>query len=902
MGLQFRIYPAEGSGQSGAGGPASSVPTNILFPTDIEMPYKGDGVRYVYRKYFLSITNYTDSDSAPLITGVNLTSLTSTGVVLSWYTNENTTTELDYGTTTSYGSSIASGTSLASGLRTVPLGGLSNNTVYFYKISATDSDSLTTQYNGSFNTLDAIAPNFIGVTAGAISSSGAIVSWTTDEPATTRLKFGTGSFTGLTANQAALTLGHVVSLNNLNAGTTYNYRVIGIDGSNNSGESSTYSFSTATTTGFPPLTITSVASGSVSNTGASITWTTNNLSDTRVIYSTLLSGLFGSTPLSGSTGVPSSSYINSSLVTSHSAELTGLAAGQTYWYKAVSNDIFNQIASSPTGQTGYFFNTIDTVPPTISFSGTVINETNAIVGFVTNELATGSLVYDTQLWFNQSGYLRETVSDVTALTGHSLTMTGLVGVTSYVYKILATDLGGNTRTGILRQLTTIDATAPVISNISSGLTPSAIIVNWQTDEAATSVLRYGTTPAYEIGSKTGNAGGYVFNHSTRLNNLTNSTLYYYQIQSVDLYGNTGTAPGLATTLATTTGDTTAPVISNINVAPGTNDAIITWDTDELSSTLVEYTTTTFPGTGATGLSGTNGIDQHVVNISPLPSGTLVYYNITSEDAALNSLSITGQSFTTQANLSNSNFFPGDTVCTVEWFVPEGIGGTFQYPIRVCVPVQDAFDLTLPWATEVGFTVQRDTIKQDGNANPKIVEIVFPVAYNFEPAGTRMTTRILAAANATEYGWEQYEIPSDLKLTITMPNGSLAEASLILPDNGIYEQVRGDGNSSYMRTFKIFTRAAVNTVSAYHPELKSLCVHSYITVYNKNVFPDYYPQIDVRISNAWMNESAPAYRGAIYYQSASINFPTNQPDGIQYGVTVDLAQRAMSEESNKLILV
>lgn len=902
MSINYRIYPAVGSGASGAGGGPAATPSNIIVPAGLISPYKGKGVRYVYRKYFLNITSYVDSVDAPIISGVNVTNVTNNSATVQWYTNEATSTQLDYGTTPSYGDAVLSG-GLASGVRTVTLGSLSDGTPYYYRILATDVDDLSAQHQGSFNTLDSIAPVFLDISANSISSSGANIVWTTNEPATTRVKYSRTGATGVTTHDTNLTLAHSTNLVGLLPGTLYTYSCIGLDSSSNSGESSPRTFNTSTVTGSLPLTLTGIGSGNITASGAVITWTSNNLADTRVIYSTLLSGLVGSSPLSGSTGIPSQSYINTMPTLLHTGNLSGLAPGKTYYFKVASQDIFGQIASEPIN-TGYSFNTIDTVAPVITFRRSLPSATGSEIRFTTDEMATGWVYYDTATFVSQSGYYRNSVTGSGLQTGHNIFINGLTAPVTYSFVCFAADQSGNIGTDILRSFTTADLDAPIISNVNATPTADAIIVNWQTDELSLSVGSWGLTPSYELGTKFGNGGGLVLNHTVRFLNLDSSTLYYYKIDSIDLSQNSSSASGSISTLAGSSGDVVAPIISNINVSAGISDATISWDTDELATTEVEYTTGSFPGTLTTGDPGINGISGHVVHITDLPEDTVVYYNITSTDPSSNISTLTGQSFQTQASLENSNFFPGDIVCKVEFEVPEGTNSTdnFSYPMRVCVPVQDAYDLTLPWATEEGITVQRQITKSDAFNNPKIVEIIFPVTWNFEPAGTKLTKTIYAAANTVKYGWEQDTLPTDLKFTVTMPDGQLAEASLVTPENGETLQVRGDGNSSFMRTFKIFNRLTVATPNQYHPESKSVCVHSYITIYNKNVFPSYHPQIDVRVSNAWINEAAPAYRGAIYYQSAGVNYPASQPDGIGYGVTIDLLQHCMTETANSIILV
>jgi hypothetical protein len=79
--------------------------------------------------------------------------------------------------------------------------------------------------------------------------------------------------------------------------------------------------------------ISAVAASSVTATGARITWTTNELSDSRVSYG--LTTAYGSnTPL------------NITMVTSHSMALSGLTTATTYHYRVASRDAAGNIRTS----------------------------------------------------------------------------------------------------------------------------------------------------------------------------------------------------------------------------------------------------------------------------------------------------------------------------------------------------------------------------------------------------------------------------------------------------------------------------------------------------------------------------------------------------------------------------
>lgn len=96
-----------------------------------------------------------------------------------------------------------------------------------------------------------------------------------------------------------------------------------------------------------------------------------------------------------------------------------------------------------------------------------------------------------------------------------------------------------------------DTLPPLIHAISSTAAGDAASIEWATDEAATSVLRYGLTTAYELGTTSGAA--WVFNHGATLSGLAEDTIYHFQIEARDAAGRsslsadrtfvTGAVPG-----------------------------------------------------------------------------------------------------------------------------------------------------------------------------------------------------------------------------------------------------------------------------------------------------------------------------------------------------------------------
>ena len=82
-----------------------------------------------------------------------------------------------------------------------------------------------------------------------------------------------------------------------------------------------------------PPSISSVASSGVGSSGATVTWTTNESSDTQVEYGT-------------TTSYGASTSLNPAMVASHSATLAGLSASTLYHYRVKSRDVSGNLATS----------------------------------------------------------------------------------------------------------------------------------------------------------------------------------------------------------------------------------------------------------------------------------------------------------------------------------------------------------------------------------------------------------------------------------------------------------------------------------------------------------------------------------------------------------------------------
>jgi hypothetical protein len=110
----------------------------------------------------------------------------------------------------------------------------------------------------------------------------------------------------------------------------------------------------------PPV-VSGVSHGSPGSSGATITWTTNEASSTQVEY--------GVTSSYGS-----ATTLNSALVTSHSATLSGLSASTTYFYRVRSADAAGNVGTA-TGSFQSAASTSGGTTTTVTFNsgGTAVN-------------------------------------------------------------------------------------------------------------------------------------------------------------------------------------------------------------------------------------------------------------------------------------------------------------------------------------------------------------------------------------------------------------------------------------------------------------------------------------------------------------------------------------------------
>lgn len=192
----------------------------------------------------------TPDTNAPHITVLATRTGTSAAAV-HWFTNERATSQIAYGTTTAYGSVTALDGNLTL-FHSARIAGLAPNTTYHFQVMSKDAGgNLATSSDQTFTTkslADTTAPAISSVAASAVGSTTASVSWTTNEPATSKVYFDSGASLDLDdasiVQNAALVTNHSLSLTGLTASTTYSFAVQSQDAAGNKSTSAVGSFVT----------------------------------------------------------------------------------------------------------------------------------------------------------------------------------------------------------------------------------------------------------------------------------------------------------------------------------------------------------------------------------------------------------------------------------------------------------------------------------------------------------------------------------------------------------------------------------------------------------------------------------------------------------------------------------
>jgi len=650
----------------------------------------------------------------PAISNVLVPSINNNDATITWDTTTNSDTFVVYSDTVNLGAlvnpiEVGDSSTLGTSHSQIVLGLTSNTTYYFYVKSTDGSGNTAIDNNGggffqfiTTQAVDVTPPVISAVDAPHVSHNSATIEWLTDEEADSKVEYSTisGAPYALSSSRAVYDETHYIILTGLQANRQYYYRVVSKDINTNESTSLEYTFTTAQLPGFRDgPNISNVSSSSVGTTQATITWDTDELSTSIVEYSTtqaVFTSAQGDTLMRDSVAGAGE----------HQVLLTGLVPNTTYYYQAKSIDADEDIGADANGGNGYSFTTLPG-PAISNVQVPVINENDATITWDTTTNSDTFVVYSDTInlgsLVNPIEIGDSTISD----TSHSQYIFDLTYGATYYFKVHSTDADDNRAVddngGSFYQFTTAtDVTPPVISAVDAPhVSHNQATIYWETNEGATSMVQYSTSSGgpYVDSSVTGT---YDETHYVILSGLIANTPYFYRVISEDISTNSSTSLEYTFTTDQLPGFRDGPNISSVvSSSLGTTQATITWDTDELSTSIVGYSTVQADFSSEQGNTlmrdSAAGVGEHQAVLVGLTPNTTYYYQAKSidadEDIGVDADTGNGYSFTT---------LPGPAISNIQ------------------IPNINDNDATLTWDTTTNsdtFVVYSDTVNLGALVNP-----------------------------------------------------------------------------------------------------------------------------------------------------------------------------------------
>jgi len=206
-----------------------------------------------------------------------------------------------------------------------------------------------------------------------------------------------------------------------------------------------------------------------------------------------------------------------------------------------------------------------TAPLILNLRITNITETTARATWNTDDIASSTWMWGVTQFFEVGAG-----NDPLFLVSHATDLTNLRPGTRYGMRVTATDMAGNTATETV-YFTTLDHTNPfLIDPIITDITETTARVLWETDEAATSVVKYGKTTLYELGFIENT--DLIFSHEIPLIGLDPGTIYHVEVRSTDAFGN----EAVSRDLVFRTLEDLVPINVPLTVTPGFLQNTLTW--------------------------------------------------------------------------------------------------------------------------------------------------------------------------------------------------------------------------------------------------------------------------------------------------------------------------------------
>jgi len=350
----------------------------------------------------------------------------------------------------------------------------------------------------------------------SITDSSAVVIWQTNESTNSVVSFGQGGNLDQSVVTSQFKRDHSVVLNNLTSDQLYSFRVAVSDKAGNGPvQSVIISFKTQITPDTSaPVIVEGPVINAITHNSAIVEWKTNEPATSEI----------------------AGHVSNTELKTNHSLKLTGLNSNNLYSIQAKSVD---EHGNGPVISPSISFTTLqepDTKPPVIIAGPMIVNvtQTKATIIWDTDEISVSGVSYN-----NGTSYFL--VNDEELTKRHEVHLTDLTPGTLYNFVVSSTDaLSNGPALSIQKSFYTLeqpDIEAPILTeNIKIvGITHKSAVIQWETDEPSNAVIKYGTSSDnlnFQIADST-----MKNKHNVQLTDLSENTMYYIKIESIDSTGN-----------------------------------------------------------------------------------------------------------------------------------------------------------------------------------------------------------------------------------------------------------------------------------------------------------------------------------------------------------------------------
>lgn len=133
-----------------------------------------------------------------------------------------------------------------------------------------------------------------------------------------------------------------------------------------------------------------------------------------------------------------------------------------------------------------------------------------------------------------------------------------------------------------------DITPPILSNLLiTDITDTSATISWETNEETVSTINYGVTDSYGLKA---HDDAWSKTHSISITDLNPDTEYYFQVESADHSSNQSTSDQQKFLTRSTPPDKKLSEISKVLIFASNNLVTVSWQTEQPSTSRVEYGT------------------------------------------------------------------------------------------------------------------------------------------------------------------------------------------------------------------------------------------------------------------------------------------------------------------------